>query len=433
MIINSTFVMLGEYCTIDSGFAFKSEYFSNKPIDVNLVKGSNLGNEVIDWKGGPRWEVNDYDKYKRYELLCDDVVLAMDRPIVGKKLKYAWIKPNEPKALLVQRVARLRSKTGLDQVFLRYVIADPAFKLYVETITTGVNVPHISGPDIRSYKFPLPLINIQKKIVSILSTYDELIENNLEKIRLLEEVAQLTYEEWFVRMKFPGHENLPINSETGLPEGCKKRSISAFCSAITDGTHDSPKEIEKGFPLITGKHIQHGFINFENAYMISKDDHNKIKKRSGLDKFDILFSNIGTLGNVGVVTQDFEYSCKNVIIFKRKKGFEHFLYTYLENEHTKNKLDGQSSGVAQKFYSLQFIRGLEDVFPEDKVINSFNEILKPIYNLKNDLQKQNQLLKEAKDILLPRLMTGMIDIEQIEIPEALLACINQEEKGTDAA
>ena len=161
-------------------------------------------------------------------------------------------------------------------------------------------------------------------------------------------------------MKFPGHETAMFDEETGLPEGWVKRPISDFCEKITDGTHDSPKQVEKGVPLITGKHIGNGFINFESAYLISYEDHEQIKKRSGLAEWDILFSNIGTLGETGVVTENFEYSCKNVVIFKRKLGFEYFLYSYLSNAHTVKKLDSMSSGVAQKFYSLKFIRALEE-------------------------------------------------------------------------
>ena len=146
------------------------------------------------------------------------------------------------------------------------------------------------------------------------------------------------------------------------------------------------------------------------------EEHNKIKKRSGLDTGDILFSNIGTLGNIGVVSDDAEFSCKNVIIFKRKEGFDNFLYTYLSNKHTKNKLDAQSSGVAQKFYSLKFIRGLSEILPRDELLNDFDKKVSPIYKLKYQLNKQNNFLKEARDILLPRLMTGMINVDYIELP-----------------
>ena len=107
------------------------------------------------------------------------------------------------------------------------------------------------------------------------------------------------------------------------------------------------------------------------------------------------------------------------MIFKYKKGYNNFLYTYLANENTKNKLSGQSAGVAQKFYSLKFIRNFDDFFPPNELIEEFDGIVKSYYELKYNLHFQNQLLKEARDILLPRLMTGMIDVERLELPNTL--------------
>lgn len=296
-----------------------------------------------------------------------------------------------------------------------------------EEMDSDAAVPGLNRNAAVNLKVKLPPIGVQNKITAVLSSYDALIENNLKRIKLLEEMAKITYEEWFIRMKFPGHESAVFDEETGLPEGWAKRPISDFCEKITDGTHDSPKQVEQGVPLITGKHIENGFINFDSAYLISYEDHEKIKKRSGLSHWDILFSNIGTLGNTGVVTENFEYSCKNVVIFKRKHGFEYFLYSYLSNEHTVNKLDNMSSGVAQKFYSLKFIRALEETLPSDDLIKEFNTLAEPIYAAKFKLNNQIKLLKEARDTLLPRLMTGMIDIEQVELPEAMLQRLDLQE------
>lgn len=280
-------------------------------------------------------------------------------------------------------------------------------------------VPGLNRNAALSLQIFVPPFPIQQKIAAILSAYDDLIENNLKRTRLLEEMAQITYAEWFVRLRFPGHESTPINPETGLPEGWGKRKMSDFCSKVTDGTHDSPKQSESGYKLITGKHLINGFIDFDTAYLISEEDHQKIKKRSGLAKGDILFSNIGTLGSAAMVTEDFEFSCKNVIIFKYKKKQNSFLFTHLTNKNTQSKFFGQSSGVAQKFFSLKFIREFEDNFPPDSVVEQFDSFVSEIYKLKYQLNYQNQRLREARDILLPRLMTGVIDVESYD-PAQLL-------------
>lgn len=354
----------------------------------------------------------------------DDIVFSYEATLH----RYARI-PAGFRGCLGRRMALIRpNKEKVNVDFLFSYFLSPFWRAEVESnVLSGSTVDRIPLTNVPKFNVFLPPLENQEKIAALISAYDDLIENNLKRIKLLEEMAQITYEEWFVRMKFPGHETTEINPDTGLPEGWKLRSISKFCSKITDGTHDSPEQVTSGVPLVTGKNIAHGFIDFENAYEISLEDHDKIKKRSGLNKWDILFSNIGTLGNVGVVTQKFEFSCKNVIIFKKRNGFEHFLYTYLSSMHTRMKMDNQSSGVAQKFYSLKFIRNFQDIFPQDDLIVAFNDKLSPLYNLKYKLSEENKLLRESRDILLPRLMTGMIDIDKMNITTALIERVTQTE------
>jgi type I restriction enzyme S subunit len=113
---------LNKYSSIEPGFAFKSEKFTDNPEDLPLVKGENLQQGYIDWKSAKRWPSPDSHRYNRYWLNRFDIVVAMDRPWVTAGLKWSYIKPHEPIALLVQRVARLRAKKGLNQHYLRYLI-----------------------------------------------------------------------------------------------------------------------------------------------------------------------------------------------------------------------------------------------------------------------------------------------------------------------
>ena len=296
----------------------------------------------------------------------------------------------------------------------------PKFAFYLlqcldfKSMNSGGAVPTLNRNLLSSFIVDVPSLKAQRKIASILSAYDDLIENNLKRIKLLEEKARLTYEEWFVRMKYPGHENDVVDSETGLPEGWCKTGLEYLCEKITDGTHDSPKKTETGIYLITGKDLKNGFVDFSNASKINIEDHKAIKKRSGLNYGDILFSNIGTLGNLAYVFESFEYSCKNVLIFKRKQHFNHFLLAYLSNKYTKKKLEQRSSGVAQKFFSLSFVRNFKDIFPPKNLIEKYDEISRVIIKEKIKLMLINNKLISSRNILLPRLMSGMIDLDQIK-------------------
>ena len=303
-------------------------------------------------------------------------------------------------------------------LFYAYFFRTSTFRKLIAGAAGGANIQNLNQGTLSRAIVPFPSLPIQRRIASILSFYDDLIENNLKRIKLLEELAQRTYEEWFVKFRING-EALVIDGKTGLPVGWEKKKLKALCEKIADGTHDSPKPSNTGYKLITGKHLMNGDIDFESAYLISKEDHLKIKQRSGLEKKDILFSNIGTLGNVGMVTEDFEYSCKNMIIFRPLINHEYFLFAYLMNTKNKERFLGQSSGSTQKFISLNYIRAFEDLLPNVATIANFNDKVKHYYGLINNLYNQNNLLKQSRDILLARLMNGTISVAEGEVSFAL--------------
>ncbi|ABE76141.1 restriction endonuclease subunit S [Psychrobacter cryohalolentis] len=404
---------IDDVAKIINGYAFKSKDFISS--GVPIIKIKSLKDKMLVIDNGDFVDKDFLKLNEKYHIQYDDFVIAMTgshitlpSSAVGRVAKSR----HKEKLLLNQRVGKFKVKDKIcDHNFLYYFLTTDYFFQNVGLRAKGAgNQANISNGDIGSIKIHLPPLPTQQKIASILSAYYDLIENNIRRIELLEEQAQLIYEEWFVRKKFPNYENTQIDAETGLPEGWEKKGLDYLCSKITDGTHDSPKQVNHGCYLVTGKHLNKGIIDFESAYQISIEDHEKIRKRSGIEKGDILFSNIGTLGNIGVVTEDFEYSCKNVVIFKKKNCFDSFLYCYLTNPINKIKLDNQSSGVAQKFYSLSFIRRFQDFFPQEPLIKKFDEIVQPIFELKYKLHQQNQLLQEARDILLPRLMMGIIEV-----------------------
>lgn len=412
------YIKLGDIIHIKHGYGFKGEYFVEEPnhnfllTPGNFAIGGGYKSDKMKYYEGP---INE-----EFVLSSGDVIVTMtDLSKQADTLGYSAKIPNDPDNTYLhnQRLGLVSLKTNdFDIEYIYWLLRTQYYQKYIAGSSSGATVKHTSPKKIYSTKLLVPESKeTQRKIATILSAYDDLIENNLKRIKLLEEKAQLTYEEWFVRMKFPGHETTTINKETGLPEGWEKTTLDYLCEKITDGTHDSPKQAEQGIKLITGKHIDRGFVDFESAYLISQEDHNKIKKRSEISKGDILFSNIGTLGNIGMVTESFEYSCKNVIIFKYKQGYSSFLFCYLSDQYTRMKLDARSSGVAQKFYSLTLIRNYKEYFPKEDFIYQFDQAVKPLIDLKFQLNYKNQKLKEARDILLPRLMTGMIDVEQMNI------------------
>lgn len=169
----------------------------------------------------------------------------------------------------------------------KYLYYSIGLKLHqMKANASGTATKFLTQPILNSINIEYRDILEQKRIADILSAYDNLIENNNKRIKLLEQMAENLYKEWFVRFRFPGYENTKFVDD--IPSDWQILRMSDFCY-VTDGTHDTPKPVnDDGVPLVTGKCIKNGFIDFNEPYNISYQDHESISKRSGLKTGDIL-------------------------------------------------------------------------------------------------------------------------------------------------
>lgn len=331
-----------------------------------------------------------------------DILLSNIRPYF-KKIWYADKEGGCSNDVLV-----VKGNKTVDNKFLYYVLSDNNFFNYSTVTSKGTKMPRGSKNAIMKYWVPDLDLPTQRKIADILSSYDELIKANNERIELLEQVAQELYREWFVRFRFPGYEN--VEFENGLPEGWKIKRMNEFCY-VTDGTHDTPKPVDVGVPLVTGRCISSGFVDFDAAYNISEADHEGIKKRSGLKSGDILFSNIGTVGNCCIVDYDREFSVKNVIIFKPETMRDTaYLYYWMTSSTIQEIFGIQTNGASQQFVGLTFMRKYKLLVPKDDILEAFADKVLPIVEQKRLLHQENLNLATQRDMLLPRLMSGKLEV-----------------------
>ena len=309
----------------------------------------------------------------------------------------------------------LQNLRGLDRDFAYYALK--TLEQHFFNSGSGAAIQNINTDILRESEVPCPPLRVQQRIAGILSAYDELIENSQRRIKILETMARALYREWFVHFRFPGHENHPrIASALGqIPKGWELQKLGQLCSKLMDGTHDSPPPVEAGFPLITGRHIKGGFIDFSDAYQISPEEHQKVMNRSRPENGDIIYSNIGTLGATAIVDQEFEFSIKNVALLKPiTRAHSSFLYCHLEAPEKLSEMTTKASGTSQKFFSLQFLRHLELVVPPEKLIEQFSEKLTPVLRSRSLLMKGIQNLRRTRDLLLPRLLSGQVSLEALE-------------------
>ena len=170
-----------------------------------------------------------------------------------------------------------------------------------------------------------------------------------------------------------------------------------YCESVRDGTHDTPKQTETGYKLVTGKHIKNGQIDPSDAYCISEKDYKKINERSLVEQWDVLMSMIGTVGEVAVVKDHPNYAIKNVALFKcagsELKG--KWLAYYLQSSDAQGHMSGNQKGSSQQFLSLKQLRSLPVPVADETYMQKVVDVLSTYDDLIENNQKQIKLLEEA--------------------------------------
>lgn len=403
------YIKLGEIIHIKHGYGFKGEYFVEEPnknfllTPGNFAIGGGFKSDKMKYYDGP---IND-----EFILSAGDVLVTMtDLSKQADTLGYSAKIPNDPENTYLhnQRLGLVSLKTNdFDIDYIYWLLRTQYYQKYVAGSSSGATVKHTSPKKIYSTKLLVPESKeIQRKIASILSAYDDLIENNLKRIKLLEEKAQLTYEEWFVRMKFPGHETTPINKETGLPEGWEKKTLVDCCD-LTMG--QSPKsefynDQGNGLPFHQGVK-DYGFRFPENSSWSTAG--NRIAEANS-----ILFSVRAPVGRLNVAIEKIILG-RGLAAINHKKGWNNFLLYQLQKIFFEDNLMG--GGAIFSSVTKKDVERIKLIHATEELTGQFNEIAFNVDEAIKVLTKQNKNLKEARDILLPRLMTGMIDVEQMNI------------------
>jgi type I restriction enzyme S subunit len=414
---------LGDCVDLLAGFAFKSERFTDKADDIALVKGENVSQGHILWDISKRWPEAEWSAFEKYHLRTGDVVVAMDRPWVPAGLKWAYIRSDAPRALLVQRCSRLRSNTPkLDQGFLRFVIGGPGFESYVKPITTGVNVPHISGRQILDYEFLLPPISIQRRIASILSAYDDLIENSQRRIKILESMARALYREWFVQFRFPGHENHPrVASPLGeIPEGWEVKEMQDVAEVVDCLHSRKPSEYESGPGILLQLNNigEGGKLDMSKVFRISADDYRLWTSRIELRQGDCVVTNVGRVGAVAQIPAGVKVAPgRNMTAIRARpeKLTPTFLIEYLLSSHMESEVAKKKDlGTIMDSLNVKGIVRLNVPCPSFATMERYEEIARPIRQRIELLVEQISSLRRTRDLLLPRLLSGQIALDELE-------------------
>ncbi|EMI20155.1 restriction modification system DNA specificity subunit [Rhodopirellula maiorica SM1] len=315
--------------------------------------------------------------------------------------------PNED-TTFESSIIRVRLDPKLaDPRFYFYYFNSPLGRATVGSIVTGVNVKGIRGSELRLIHVPNISLDEQQRISLYVRRYDDLIENNLRRIALLEEAAQQLYKEWFVRLQFPGHDDL--NVVDGIPEGWTKGTVRDLVEIKSGYAFKSKSFTDSGlFRVVTIRHVKDGEFDANSDSRIDEIPR-EMPVHCSLSVGDVLLSLTGNIGRACLVTGSNCLLNQRVAKLIPKRGLG-FVYSFFRNETTKVRLETIATGVAQQNLSPIKMGHLDAVIPSTNVLHAFEAITEPICRKVILLHQQNQRLIEARELLLPRLISGEIEV-----------------------
>ena len=376
-----------------------------KPVSngYKLVTGKHIQNGQIDPTDAYFISENDYRKInERSKVEKWDVLMSM----IGNGLGRSAVVIKKPD-YAIKNIALFKVGDEKKAKWLHYYLSSPQGQGFIYNSLQGSGQPFISLSFIRDFPIPTPPLPYLNKAVSILEIYDDLIENNQKQIKLLEEAAQRLYKEWFVDLHFPGWEETKIVD--GVPEGWEKKTIFDMSSVLRRGI--SPKYNDKGkYTVINQKCIRQTIMDIKE----SRQQEKEYPADMNLKDSDIVICSTGsgTLGRVGQVFGDYpDTTFDSHVTLVRAKKPDHSQFLFLTLKYLQPLLMTLGQGSTNQLeLPKRVIESYEIICPTEKLIIDFESAILPIHNKITSLVSIIKNATEARDRLLPKLMSGEVEV-----------------------
>jgi len=372
---------------------------------IPFVTIANIENNQFDFTNAMFVPKDYYEKLDdKRKPQKDDILYS----VVGSFGIPVLIK-NDKHFVFQRHIAILRPNKSIDARFLYYTMLSRDFYMKADAAAIGAAQRTVSLTALRNIQITVPPIETQHRIANILSAYDDLTENNRKQIKLLEEAAQRLYKEWFVNLRFPGYEHTKITD--GVPEGWKIDLLSNIVKTTSGGTpaRSHPEYYINGSTLwVKTQELLDAFILDTEEKITDEAITNSSTKL--VSKGSILMAMYGsTIGKLGIASQDL--TCNQACCVFDVSGFKYggmYLFCWLfENRKFLIKL---GKGVAQSNLSQTMIKNLNILIPDMNVLHQFSCIVDSLYSEILANQKRITILSEARDRLLPKLMSGEVEV-----------------------
>jgi len=382
---------------------------------VPFVKGKHISGGFLDLKNCDRISYEDHlkvisrSKPEKGDTLFSNIGSVGDSVFV-----------NTDKEFSIKNLALF--KPDLNKVmpkYLFYLLRSPVVLEGLLSQRSGSAQPFIGLSTLRQYKVRYHNdLTTQSQIVSIFSAYDDLIENNTRRIEILEEMARRLYEEWFVHFRFPGHEEVSFKeSELGrIPEGWEVSPFTDLADVLSGGTPKKSEDLFWGgvIPFYTPKDAPRAAYALETATFITEAGLSKCSSHL-YPKNTVFITARGTVGKVALASRDMAMN-QSCYALKARDGFGQ-LFIFLALRNAVDELKAKSHGAVFDTIIKDTFKLLKVVAPDGAVASCFEESVKPIFGLILNLQKKNSNLRTQRDLLLPKLVSGEIDVSDIPMPD----------------
>ena len=359
---------------------------------TSLIRSQNVYNLSFDYNGLTHITEDAANKLKGVTVFNEDILLN----ITGDSVARTCIVPKEVlPARVNQHVAIIRTdRKKMNWRFLNYYLASPKMQAHMLSLAVGKGASRnaLTKQMIENFEVPYPPLSTQHRVATILSRYDSLIDNYQKQIKLLEEAAQRLYKEWFVDLHFPGHENTKIDD--GVPEGWEKKSVDSIYN-IKYGKNLSTKLItETGFYPVYGANGVIGYYDKANCN----------------EQVVLITSRGNGSGDVLMTYHKDAFITNNSFIVTPSEGFEYcklpFTFQFLKMANFR----AVRTGAAQPQLTNQSIHTVDVILPNKNLIEKFCSATIRMNDTIIKYREQIRLLTEARDRLLPKLMSGEITI-----------------------
>ena len=395
------YVSLKEVIHIKHGYAFKGEFFTEENTGKLVLTPGNfsLSGGFIPTK-----------KYTKEEAFPEEFILKANDLIVTMTdlskevdtIGFAALVPSDNKLYLHnQRIGLVTIiSDDFDKSFIYWLMRTKSYQRTIANTSNGATVHHTSPARIYKYKFKRISLPTQQKIASILSAYDRLIENNTRRIRLLEQMAENLYKEWFVRFRFPEHEKVEMIN--GLPKGWNKEKLDNIADVCMGSSPKSEyyNDEKKGLPFHQGVGSFGERFVLDNTYSTS---YSQIA-----NPMSILFSVRAPVGRLNYTRNRIAIG-RGVAAINHKEGMQSLLFYTLKAKFFKEDIVG--NGAIFSSITKKELLKLKLIVPIKELRVVFNNKINKIDREIDILYKQNQLLTRQRDLLLPRLMSGKLEVK----------------------